>query len=558
MLNGWLTPTELGAFHRESTLEIRGSLGIQDTPRGVRGATEPTPADLVSTVEEYRLVPGDVVNIFIFGLRQRGVDSAAQAVLDNRGLINVPVLGWISAVGMTARDLEQELQRILARRDIIYDAQVLVQFAARRGLTYTIFGNESLAVRLNRGPGVFPIPRPDFRLLDALSVSGGLSELVTEIYVFRKTERDRAQAEALESMQSGGMPDVDAGRPTIEEEPEEELEPPPLPSVSLSGGVNAGTFLLAGLGISPGSEQRERSPEAAPPESPPEPEKPAEKKQAHDQFETPPDVQEIIDLMLSGSDETEPPPPEKEEPKGEAPPQALPADDAEGLLDQEDTGRTTKWIFLNGEWVEVAPETPRPAAPVLPEREAPIEPAIDWDSIAESQQEVRIVRIAADALRQGDSRYNIVVRAGDVIRLFSGDIGFYYVTGHVRRPGVYTFRSGATITLKNAVAAAAGLDALGWPDRVTVYRRIGEREQMIQVNLDRIYAGLEPDFYLKKDDIVNVGTHPFAPFLFQIRNLTLPQMGGSITYFYRYVNQKTKFDNEVVNTNNATLPGLFP
>ena len=58
---------------------------------------------------------------------------------------------------------------------------------------------------------------------------------------------------------------------------------------------------------------------------------------------------------------------------------------------------------------------------------------------------------------------------------------------------MYSFRSGATVTLKNAVAAAGALDALGWPTRVTVYRRIGERVQIIQVNLDGIYAGLHAD-----------------------------------------------------------------
>ena len=150
----------------------------------------------------------------------------------------------------------------------------------------------------------------------------------------------------------------------------------------------------------------------------------------------------------------------------------------------------------------------------------------------------------------------MVVRAGDIIRLYSGDIGFYYILGHVNRPGVFAFRSGASVTLKNAIAAAGGLDELAWPDRVTVYRRVGEREQMIQVNLDRIFAGLDADFFLKRNDIVNVGTHPAAPFLLQIRNLTIPQLDSSMSFLYRWARTESFFKNENLLT--TVAPGLFP
>ena len=60
---------------------------------------------------------------------------------------------------------------------------------------------------------------------------------------------------------------------------------------------------------------------------------------------------------------------------------------------------------------------------------------------------------------------------------------------------------------------------MAWPDRVDVIRRIGgDRETTIPINLDRIFNGLDPDFFLKPDDIVNVGTHAIAPFLLTIRS----------------------------------------
>ena len=38
------------------------------------------------------------------------------------------------------------------------------------------------------------------------------------------------------------------------------------------------------------------------------------------------------------------------------------------------------------------------------------------------------------------------------------------------------------------------------------------------MNLDAIFAGLEDDFFLRDDDILNIGTHIVAPFLYVIRN----------------------------------------
>ena len=519
MMNGWLSPIELGSFDRDGyTIEIRESLSIQDTARAITGASAPTPEDLIPTVEEYRVIPGDAVNVFIHELRDRGVDSAQQAVVDTQGMIDLPVVGWVKASGLTAWELERKLKEILAERGILYDAEVLVQFAAQRGLTYTIFGNESLAVRLNRGPGVFPIPRPDFRLLDALAIAGGLSELVAEIYLFRNLERDEAQAEALRAMRLGGHPAERAKQS----------------SASFSG-----------------PDETQAQPEDAP-EVDATPDEPVEMEP-----ELSEDVREIIDLMLS------------DPPRGTPRPTDVVAGDRDQAQPSESLGDEllprrlgpSQWIFdvSTGAWIEVSPDQVRAVVtPRLPEGDNDVVPAVDWEAIAAQGRQNRIMRISAEGLRRGEPESNVVVRAGDVIRLYSGDIGFYYMTGHINRAGVYSFRSGATVTLKNAVAAAGGLDALGWPTRVTVYRRIGDREQMIQVNLDRIYAGLDADFYLKRDDIVNIGTHPVAPFLLQLRNLTIPQLSGTLTYNigYRYTRQETFFRNE--NLDAPDRPALFP
>jgi len=143
----------------------------------------------------------------------------------------------------------------------------------------------------------------------------------------------------------------------------------------------------------------------------------------------------------------------------------------------------------------------------------------------------------------------------------SVEVGVYYVMGQVNRRGVFGFNSEA-VTLKSAIAAANGLSASAWPDRCTIYRRLGQREQMIQVNLDRIFAGKDPDFFIKRGDIINVGTHPFAPFLQRLRVWTLPTPANTVGYSFTYSRNFADIDSfgGRANPHNQPdrFPGLFP
>jgi len=123
--------------------------------------------------------------------------------------------------------------------------------------------------------------------------------------------------------------------------------------------------------------------------------------------------------------------------------------------------------------------------------------------------------------------------------------------------GAFAFNA-EPITLKAAIAAAGGLSDLAWPDRCTVYRRLGQREQMIQVDLDRVFAGKDPDFYIKRSDIINVGTHPFAPFLQRVRALTLPNPVSNVGYSYTYVRNFADIDSFAARRNPHNEPDLFP
>ena len=138
-------------------------------------------------------------------------------------------------------------------------------------------------------------------------------------------------------------------------------------------------------------------------------------------------------------------------------------------------------------------------------------------------------------------RAELIVRNRDVIRV-PVETGAYYMMGEVNRPGVYAF-GGREITIKQAVASSGGFGPMAFPMRCEIIRRVkGTDEQItISVNLDAIFAGLEDDVLLKDDDIINVGTHFVAPFLFVIRNSFRFTYGFGFVYDRNFADQDAVF-----------------
>ena len=477
--NSWFDPSQVGRFSGELTLDIRTSLSLQDSPLGIPDASDPQPRDLIPVYEEYRYEVGDVLNIRIFELLARGTETAAQATIDEVGKIVLPVLGEIHVAGLARSELTEELVRLLDERGLIKDATVIVEPVVRRGLTFVVFG-------ATPAPNLYPLPTPNTRLLEALNISGGFVDSVTDIYVIRNAE-GAPNAAAPAPWSGRGMASAQ----------------------SLNGVALASAF--GSSGATRGNDDVE----------------PANNNAA-----------ELINAV--------------QKPGDAAPVLTQPATD---IAPAGPTDRP-RWIFVNGEWVEsdssastqtdtagVGQDTPTPTGRAQPAPDPtppadqfiappPASPtqdqAIDWEMLA-GDRESRVIRISAKALRDGDPRQNIVVRAGDTIRILAGQVGEYYMMGQIIRPGAYSL-TGRQITLKSAVASAGNLAPLAWPDRCTIYRRYGDREEMHQVNLDAIFAGKEPDVLLKNNDVVLVGTHPVAPFLAVFRNAFRLTYGFGFVY----------------------------
>ena len=161
--------------------------------------------------------------------------------------------------------------------------------------------------------------------------------------------------------------------------------------------------------------------------------------------------------------------------------------------------------------------TTAPAA-TAPATTAPamVEPApFDGFKNPQAVQDTRIIRIPYQALvREGQlSKYNITIRPHDMIYVAEPPTGFYFVGGHVARPGAFTL-TGQKVTLKDAIISASMLDGVAIPQRTDIIRHIDpDHEVFVRVDLAKIFSGEEPDIYIKPDDKIMVGTNALAPFL---------------------------------------------
>ena len=117
----------------------------------------------------------------------------------------------------------------------------------------------------------------------------------------------------------------------------------------------------------------------------------------------------------------------------------------------------------------------------------------------------RIIEVPYERLLDGDMRFNIVIRPGDIIRVPNEAAGFCYFTGQIARGGTYSVPGENRLTLKQGIAAAGGLGPLANPKRVDLVRRIGDdTEATIRLDLKSIYDGTQPDIFLKVEDQINV------------------------------------------------------
>jgi polysaccharide export outer membrane protein len=217
-----------------------------------------------------------------------------------------------------------------------------------------------------------------------------------------------------------------------------------------------------------------------------------------------------------------------------------------------------EWIFQDGKWVPIRigqPGPPEPAVRLEKEKvqiplEQKVPPDFEWEQMGAGGMQTRVIRIPVDKFQSGDPRYNIVIRPRDTIYVPVDIIGEFYVMGNVNRQGSINL-IGRPITLKMAIAAAGGLGPLAWPKRCEVVRRLGkDREEIVMVDLDKITRGEQPDFFIKVNDLINVGTHPTARWRAVLRN------AFRATYGFGFIYDRNFADRDF--RTHRPFPGMFP
>ena len=111
--------------------------------------------------EDYRLGPEDEIEIRVWSHD----DLTRKMRVGLNGTISFPFVGEIKAQGMTAMDLQRELERRLGPKYII-DPHVSITVSEYKSQKFFVVGN------VNK-PGTYPLTKP-IRVVEAISLAGGL------------------------------------------------------------------------------------------------------------------------------------------------------------------------------------------------------------------------------------------------------------------------------------------------------------------------------------------------------------------------------------------------
>lgn len=151
--------------------------------------------------QAYLLGPGDVLEISVYGRPE----LTATVVILPEGRVLLPLVGAVTAAGLTVEALAQNLTRAYAA--YIKNPRVSIVLRALRTVTVSVIG-------LVKSPGVYRLG-PNATILDALAAAGGVLEMadLTAVQVLRTgqsavtidlTPAMRGEAVATSLLLSGG------------------------------------------------------------------------------------------------------------------------------------------------------------------------------------------------------------------------------------------------------------------------------------------------------------------------------------------------------------------
>lgn len=166
----------------------------------------------------YRVGPGDVVLISVYGLDATTTLTPIQVRIDKEGQLELPAVGKIPVAGKDILEVEQQVREALIPRvfqDVVINV-TLIEPEATRVLVYGAVVN----------PGLVSLRRTERNLLFALVNAGGVSQLASGRVVLRRLREPGREVElnlldpeelkaalALDPLRDGDVISVEAATP---------------------------------------------------------------------------------------------------------------------------------------------------------------------------------------------------------------------------------------------------------------------------------------------------------------------------------------------------------
>ncbi|MCR9271111.1 MAG: polysaccharide export protein [Hyphomonadaceae bacterium] len=160
----------LGACATGETAAPNQSLTIPDSTTSI-------------TAGDLRIGPMDMLDVTVFGVAE--LNGTYQ--VDFTGLIKLPLIGEVRAVGLNSSELAEDLERLYGET-YLQDPDVTVTIAESVGRQVTVEGAVS-------SPGLFPV-RGRLTLLQAVALAGGTTSRSNpkNVFLFREIEGERRAA----------------------------------------------------------------------------------------------------------------------------------------------------------------------------------------------------------------------------------------------------------------------------------------------------------------------------------------------------------------------------
>jgi len=535
-LDSFMDPSRTGYFeHTPTSMPIIERIDVIESEQiGWGNASAPLPSDLEPGALKYRLSPSDEIRIEIFELLTRGQTEVALRTIDQSGIVRLPSIGDIVLGGLTIEEAHQALEQKL--KGYIADPIVSVILESGRSFQFQVYGTVNTV-------GLYPLLRPDFRLMEAISLAGGTVPTTQRVFVIRSEPLDDRLRKGFDdapigtSMQGGVRADQMQGD-NGEGNSGTASTNPNTPPVDIDALINQLENRAKPLETVPVPVTPEATPAIAPVTAPdPSPFK------APRGTPAPTSAPSALRGIRGGSSmQNVPPTVDIDDVTGVDVREVKPADavvttagPSTAQLLQNVPTPATHWVFdlASQTWLEsnLAPDASDSGHTARP---------VTRSGAAENLYATRIIEVEYQALARGEANYDIVIHPGDKIYVEPPETGFIYIDGEINRIGVYELLNDNTrLTLSRFVSAAGGLSPIAIPDRVDLVRKIGEdREATIRVDLKAIRNRAEPDIYIRPGDHIIIGTNFFATPLAVIRN------GFRMTYGFGFLLDRN-FGNDV-------------